>query len=156
MKISGFPGPLGTLNLIYISGLYLAEKHAWLTKQGVSLQCAIVETAAPNVHVTIICLKCHVHVINVHVKCMLNFNCNNTFQSDKLKGIHKTLNECGLSNIWLTQGANTQHPRYNATRYNAISDITLFFLGSQSILKTYLWGSAVMRKSSIFAHIMVF
>ena len=50
----------------------------------------------------------------------------------------------------------TKQPRYNATHYNAISDTTLFFLGSQIIFKKYLWGSADMRNSSIFAHVIVF
>ena len=36
----------------------------------------------------------------------------------------------------------TQHPRYNATLYKAISDTTLIFLGSQIIFLKYLWGSA--------------
>ena len=36
--------------------------------------------------------------------------------------------------------------------YNAISDTTLIFLGSQMIFKNYLWGSADVN-SPIFAHI---
>ena len=38
-------------------------------------------------------------------------------------------------------------------RYNAISDTTLIFLGSQMTFKIYLWGLSDIRISFIFAHI---
>ena len=50
--------------------------------------------------------------------------------------------------------ANTLEPPYNASRYNAISDIMLFFLGSQMIFKKYLWGSVDLN-SPIFALITI-
>ena len=40
---------------------------------------------------------------------------------------------------------NTQQPWYNATRYNAISDTMLIFLGSQIIFKKYLWDSVEVK-----------
>ena len=43
--------------------------------------------------------------------------------------------------LQLTDVPTTQETRYKATRYNAISDTTLIFLGSQIIYKKYLWGS---------------
>ena len=48
----------------------------------------------------------------------------------------------------------TQQPRYNATRYNAISATMLIFLGSQIIFKKYLWGSVDVN-SPIFAQIAI-
>ena len=47
---------------------------------------------------------------------------------------------------------NTLEPLYDATRYNATSDTTLIFLGSQIIFKKYLWG-LVDINSPIFAYI---
>ena len=59
--------------------------------------------------------------------------------------------------------ASTQHPRYNATRYNAISATMLIFLGSQIIFKKYQWGWVDIKftyfcsnRKSIFTHIIVF
>ena len=48
--------------------------------------------------------------------------------------------------------SNTLETQYNATRYNAILDTMLIFLGSQIIFKKYLWGSVDIN-SPIFAHI---
>ena len=47
---------------------------------------------------------------------------------------------------------NTLLPQYNALRYNAFSDTTLFFLGSEIIFKKYLWGWVEVN-SPIFPHI---
>ena len=44
-----------------------------------------------------------------------------------------------ISALWTPQ-INALEPPYNAPRYNAISDTTLFFLGYQMIFKKYLWG----------------
>ena len=38
----------------------------------------------------------------------------------------------------------TLKPRYNAPQYNAISDTTLIFLGSQIIFEKYIWTAPVL------------
>ena len=99
---------------------------------------------------TIICQFIHT-IQNIAYVCMISndFMCIFSIESNYGSNIFHKVLLCRK----ITPQINTQQPRYNATRYNAISATTLFFLGSQMTLKKYLWGSADIRNSSIFTQI---
>ena len=59
---------------------------------------------------------------NIMYQCMLQIRADNTFSSPWLTFISTTLNNIGLSRVWLNQGANIRTGWLRNTLYSRLKD----------------------------------